>query len=78
MGECAGTTCPPPHGLWRAEGISRGWRDGGQAVAGGIPSGISRMPLVRKDRRPRSYGLEIPFETSLDLLQTGTERAART
>lgn len=34
-------------------------------------------PVPGKDRRARLYDLDIPFRTHLDLLRTGTERAAR-
>lgn len=34
-------------------------------------------PLPGKDRRARLYDLDIPFGAHLDLLRTGTERAAR-
>ncbi len=34
-------------------------------------------PLPGKDRRARLYDLDIPFKTHLDLLRTGTERAAK-
>ncbi len=34
-------------------------------------------PLPGKDRKARLYDLDLPFKTHLDLLRTGTERAAK-